>query len=89
MDGDSHPDLVEATRFLASRGAVYVNGTAVASAALSGGYTPQTRNPVLIGQGESGAALYFPGQVQEAAIYSTALTPAQVQRHYSVGTTGQ
>jgi hypothetical protein len=68
---------------------LYVNGVAVASAALSGPYQPQARNPLWIGQGEIGNNLYFPGQVQEAAVYATALSSAQVQHHYSVGTTGQ
>ena len=42
----------------------------------------------LIGQAEAGDNFYFSGQLQEAALYGTALTPAQIQRHYSVGTTG-
>jgi len=68
---------------------LYVNGVAVASAALSSGYQPNTRGSVEIGQAEPGSGYYFPGQIQDAAVYTTVLSPTQVQRHYSVGTTGQ
>jgi hypothetical protein len=67
---------------------LYVNGVAVASAALSTTVQPNSRASLEIGQAEPGANLYFPGQIQDAAVYGTALSPAQVQRHYSVGTTG-
>jgi hypothetical protein len=68
---------------------LYVNGVAVASAALSAAYQPQGRNPLEIGQAEPGSNFYFPGQLEEPALYGAALSPTQVQRHYSVGTTGQ
>src|SRR5207245_172118 len=68
---------------------LYVNGVAVASAALSGAYQPNTGNSREIGQAAPGGNFYFPGMLEEAAVYTTALSPAQVQRHYSVGTTGQ
>jgi len=66
-----------------------VNGVAVASAALSTTYQPNTRSSLEIGQAEPGSGFYFPGQLQDAAVYTSALNSAQVQRHYSVGTTGQ
>lgn len=68
---------------------LYVNGTLVASSTISVGYQPQTRNPLEVGQSEPGSDLYFPGRLEEAAVYSSALSAAQVQQHYSVGTTGQ
>jgi len=67
---------------------LYVNGVAVASGAVPG-YQPQTRNPIEIGQSEPGSNFYFPGSLDEPAIYGAALSPSQVQRHYSVGTTGR
>ncbi len=67
---------------------LYVDGVAAGSAAVTGAYQPQTGNVLEIAQGEPGDNLYFPGQLEEAAVYGTALSPAQVQRHYSVGTTG-
>ncbi len=67
---------------------LYVNGVAVASAAVSG-FSPQQRNGIEIGQSEPGSNLYFPGQLQEAAVYTTALSATQVTHHYSVATTGQ
>jgi hypothetical protein len=67
---------------------LYVNGVAAASTAVTNGYQPQAGNVLEIAQGEPGDNFYFPGQLEEAALYGTALSPAQVQRHYSVGTTG-
>ena len=68
---------------------LYVNGVPVASSAINVGYQPQTRNPLEVGQSEPGSNLYFPGRLEEAALYSGALSAAQVQHHYSVGKTGQ
>jgi hypothetical protein len=68
---------------------LYVNGVRVASAAVSAAYQPQTRGPLLISQSQPGSSSYFPGQLEEAAVYGTALSPTQVQHHYSVGTTGR
>jgi hypothetical protein len=67
---------------------LYVDGVAAASAPVSPDYQPQTSNALEIGQAEPADNFYFSGQLQEAALYGTALTPAQIQRHYSVGTTG-
>jgi hypothetical protein len=68
---------------------LYVNGVAVASGAVTAAYQPNNGNPIQIAQSEPGNNLYFPGQLEEAAVYGTPLTPIQVQHHYSVGTTGQ
>jgi hypothetical protein len=67
---------------------LYVNGVQVASGPISG-YQPQAQAPFEIGQGEWGSNSYFTGQLQEAAIYTTALSTAQIQHHYSLGTTGR
>jgi len=66
---------------------LYDNGVLAASAP-STGYAGQTGNQLQIAQSEAGDNLYFPGQLEEAAVYGTALSATQVQRHYSVGTTG-
>jgi hypothetical protein len=68
---------------------LYVNGVAIASAALTAAHQPNTRNPLEIGQAEPGSNFYFPGQLEEAAVYGTVLSPTQIQHHYSVGTIGQ
>jgi hypothetical protein len=68
---------------------LYINGVAVASAALTSAYQPQTRAAVEIGQSEPGDNYYFPGQLEEPAMYATALSPSQIQHHFSVGTAGQ
>jgi len=51
-------------------------------------YQPQTANPLVIGQSEPGDNWYFPGRLEEAAVYGSALSATQVQHHYSVATTG-
>ena len=66
---------------------VYVNGVATGSAVVSG-YQAQAGNALEIGQSETGDNFYFPGQLEEAVVYGTALSATQVQHHYSVGTTG-
>ncbi|MDE2099071.1 MAG: LamG domain-containing protein [Patescibacteria group bacterium] len=46
-------------------------------------------NPISIGcrgLGTTGAQLFFPGTLDEVAIYPYALTPAQIQEHYQMGT---
>ncbi|MDQ6675340.1 MAG: LamG domain-containing protein, partial [Chloroflexota bacterium] len=67
---------------------LYLNGVAVASGNVSSAYQPQTRNPFEIGQSEPSSNLYFPGSLDEPALYGQALTASQVGHHYSVGTTG-
>ena len=66
---------------------LYVNGVQASTTATTT-YKAQTVNPLEIGQAQPGGNLYFPGRLEEAAVYGTALTAAQVQHHYSVGTTG-
>ncbi len=66
---------------------LYVNGV-LASSTTAVGYQAQTVNPIEIAQSEPGGNLYFNGWLQEPAIYGTALSATQIQRHYSVGTTG-
>jgi hypothetical protein len=66
---------------------LYVNGVAVASAPVTG-YAGQLGNALQIARSEPGDNLYFPGQLEEAAVYGAALSATQVQNHYSVGTTG-
>jgi hypothetical protein len=68
---------------------LYVNGVAAGSGAVTSAYQPQTGGMVEIAQSEPGDNLYFSGQLQEAAVYGTALSPTQVEHHYSVGTGGQ
>jgi len=65
---------------------LYVNGVQVASAALSGSATTNTR-PVMIGSWD-GASEFFAGTIDEPAVYGTVLSAAQVAAHYRAGTTG-
>jgi hypothetical protein len=66
---------------------LYVNG-ALAGTGTVTAYTPQAANPLAIGQGQPGNGFWFPGAVDEAAVYDTALSAARVQAHYRAGTTG-
>jgi hypothetical protein len=68
---------------------LYVNGVAVASGAVGAAYQPQARNPLEIGQSEPGSNFFFPGQLDEPAVYGRALSVTQIQNHYRVGTTGR
>jgi YVTN family beta-propeller protein len=64
---------------------LYLNGTQVASAALTGAITANTNN-FLIGAW-SATSEFFKGTIDEVALYSTALTAAQVSSHYNAGIT--
>jgi len=65
---------------------LYVNGAQVASAALSGSATTNTR-ALVIGSWD-GASEFFAGTIDEPAVYGTVLSAAQVAAHYRAGTTG-
>lgn len=68
---------------------LYVDGVTNASGTVSGGLLGST-NTVAIGARQSGTLLahdlQFVGTIDEVAIYNYALTPAQVQAHYTIGT---
>jgi len=57
----------------------------VGSATLAAPYMPQTNQDLAIGQTQPGSTFLFPGLLDDPAIYGTVLSPAQVQRHYSLG----
>ena len=59
---------------------LYVNGTQVASAALSGSATVTT-NPIVLGSWD-GRQEFFNGTLDEAAVYGTVLSATQVRAHY-------
>ena len=62
---------------------VYVDGVAVKSVALTGAADSGT-NPLYIAS-STGSYDYFPGTVDEVAVYARALSAAQVQAHYTLG----
>jgi hypothetical protein len=64
-----------------------VNGVPISSAAVAA-YHPQTTKPLAIGQGEPGSGFFFPGVIDDAAVYGSALTASQVQTDYLLGTQG-
>ena len=62
---------------------LYVNGTQVASAALTGAITANTTS-VYIGSW-NGTSEFFQGTIDEVAIYGAALTATQVGNHRTAG----
>jgi hypothetical protein len=66
---------------------LYVNGALVGSGTVAK-YQPQTDSALTIGQGEPDTALFFPGTIDEPAIYGSALSPSQVMNHFRIGTHG-
>jgi Concanavalin A-like lectin/glucanases superfamily len=66
-------------------GRLYVNGTLVASA--SGGYVVNPSTPFAIGAYQANGSWdgFFPGQLDEVAVYNTALTATQIRTHYNTG----
>ncbi|HEV3319827.1 MAG TPA: LamG domain-containing protein, partial [Solirubrobacteraceae bacterium] len=63
---------------------LYVNGSQVASAALTGGASV-TSNPLYLGSW-GGSEEFFAGTIDEAAVYGKALTATRVAEHYVAGT---
>jgi hypothetical protein len=64
---------------------LFVNGTQVASVALSGGASV-TANPLYLGSW-GGSEEFFSGTIDEAAVYGKALSAARIAEHYAAGTT--
>jgi Concanavalin A-like lectin/glucanases superfamily/Fibronectin type III domain len=62
---------------------LYVDGTQVASAALSGPASVTTR-PLYIGSW-NGTSEFFDGTIDEVAVYGATLSPARVSAHYGAG----
>lgn len=67
---------------------IYVNGIASA-APVPATCVVNTNTPLRIGAGttETAPSLFFPGRIDEVAIYPTALTPEQIYAHYDAATT--
>jgi hypothetical protein len=63
---------------------LYVNGSQVASAALSGGASVTT-NSLYLGSWAGGEE-FLTGTIDEAAVYGKALTAARIAAHYAAGT---
>jgi hypothetical protein len=66
---------------------LYVNGAAVGYP-VTNAYAPNTVTPLRIGGGanEGSGAFFWPGRIDEVAIYNTALSPARVAAHHQAGT---
>jgi hypothetical protein len=64
---------------------IYINGVEAGTATFSGTRTNVTSGTA-IGRLGDNPAQYFGGAIDEVAVYNVALTPAQIQQHYSLGT---
>lgn len=66
---------------------LYVNGTNnVTSVPMAGTLAPDSWDPITIGCMQGLSNNRFGGSIDEVAIYTNALTPAQVGNHYNAGT---
>ena len=65
---------------------LFVNGTAVATATSSGSLN-STTGDLAIGRLGSSSSMYFPGAIDEAAVYDHALSAARVAAHYQAAAT--
>lgn len=68
---------------------IYVNGLPTSTASGTVVCAPNTTAPLRIGAGttETAPSLYFPGLIDEVAVYPAALTPEQVYAHFDAATT--
>ena len=67
---------------------LYLNGVQIASGSLSGTIGAPT-NLLSIGYNPALVSNYFPGYIDEAAIYQAQLSASRVAKHYSIGSTGR
>lgn len=65
---------------------VYLNGVLDGSSARTGAMSSTTYDLILGRWGNSGSPLYFDGRIDEAALYSTALSSTRIAAHYSAAT---
>jgi len=67
---------------------IYVNGVQY-SPSVAGTCVANTNTPLRIGAGttETAPSLFFPGLIDEVAVYPTTLTPDQIYSHYDAATT--
>lgn len=71
------------------RTALYINGSQVNSTSVPAGTIAAATNNMAIGYSPaSSSGTFFPGLIDEAAVYPVQLTAAQVQQHYNIGTLG-
>lgn len=68
---------------------VYVNGVKTSTTTGTVVYAPNTNSPTRIGAGtpETAPSLFFPGQLDNVAIYNSVLSDAQISAHYDAATT--
>lgn len=68
---------------------IYVNGVPTSTTSGTVVYARNTNAPTRIGAGttETTPSLFFPGQLDNVAIYHSVLTPAQIVAHYDAATT--
>ena len=67
---------------------IYINGALGNLTNLVCTYVANTNTPLRIGAGttETAPSLYFPGILDEVAVYPTALTPSEIAAHYAGAT---
>ncbi|MCH8044121.1 MAG: PEP-CTERM sorting domain-containing protein [Planctomycetes bacterium] len=65
----------------------YINGQEVGNALVGQGFGPNDAEPLRIGGGatEGNGNFFFEGDIDEVAVYDTALSPERVLAHYEAG----
>lgn len=66
----------------------YLNGVQLGTAAVTASTIATTTNQINIGARPNNSSNYFPGVMDEVAIYNYALTSSQIAAHYAAGTIG-
>ena len=68
---------------------IYVNGVKTSTTTGTVVYVPNTNSPTRIGAGtpETAPSLFFPGQLDNVAIYNSVLPDAKIAAHYDAATT--
>ena len=67
---------------------LYVNGSLASTGPTATMASNSGASPMRFGAFSTGPGQFWPGTLDEASFYSAALTPNQVQAHYSASTTG-
>ncbi len=69
---------------------LYINGAQIATKTVAGTYSPNTIHPLRIGAGGSEGAgqFWFPGELDEVAVFNRSLTATEVSDQYTSGNAG-
>lgn len=64
---------------------LYVNGSQLATAPLTGNTSATSAKPITVGRSELASIYPFNGRIGQAAFYGYALSPTEIVKHYNLG----